>query len=140
MVGTTKYEGKDRERVLSLPELAAIWHALDDIPIDARNMSDYTAIVRLLMLTGQRRGEIGDVQWPEVRDGETFIDEGLTIAGPAIVLPPERTKNERKHIVPLSKAAQTILLTRPRGPDDGFVLRRKSSVKAFGWMCVKHAR
>jgi integrase len=129
VVGTIRHEEKPRERVLSLPELTAIWYALDDIPIDVRrNMTDFTDIIRLLMLTGQRRSEIGDLRWREVRD-ENFIEDGVVITGPAIVLPKERTKNGRKHIVPLSKAAQTILQTRSRGPDEGFVLlRRKSNV------------
>ena len=130
--GTKKYELEDRSRVLSMAELVAIWHTVGDMPIDVRNISDYAAIIRLLMLTGCRRMEIGGLRWGEVRDGETFIDDGLTIAGPSIVLPPERVKNGCKHIVPLSKPAH-ILLTRPRGPDDGFVLRRKSKVTEVAW-------
>jgi integrase len=131
VVGTIKHPVKDRERVLSLPELAAIWHTLDDIdgiPINAK--SNYTAIVRLLMLTGQRRSEIGHLRWSEVHDEKSFIDEELVMTGPAIVLPGERTKNGCKHIVPLSKPAQTILLSRPRGSDDGFVLRRDRATKS----------
>ena len=124
--GTEKHKGKARDRVLSLPELTAIWHAV--------NTADYTAIIRLLMLTGCRRMEIGGLRWGEVRDGETFIDEGLTIAGPAIVLPPERVKNGCKHIVPLSKPAQTILLTHPHRPDDDFVFRQ---IAAGNWDLVK---
>jgi integrase len=136
VLGTKKHEGKDRERVLSLPELTAIWYALDDIPSSVHNMTDYTAIVRLLMLTGQRRSEIGNLRRREVRD-EDFIEDGAVITGPAIVLPPERTKNGRKHIVPLSKPAQTILLTRPRGPDDRFVLRRSKSTVSSWWLRKK---
>ena len=94
-------------------------------------MTDYTAIIRLLMLTGQRRSEIGELRWREVRAEENFIDDGLTIAGPAIVLPKERAKNNHKHIVPLSKAAQAILLTRPRGPDDDLVFRRRINDRAL---------
>jgi integrase len=118
VVGTIKHEEKARKRVLSVPELVAIWHALDDITNNYIRI-DYAGIVRVLMLTGQRRLEIGELRFCEIRDEETFIDEGLPITGPAIVLPPERTKNGCKHIVPLSKPAQTILLTYPRGSDFG---------------------
>jgi integrase len=43
--------GKSRERVLSFDELKAIWTATD-------GETDYGRIVRLLMLTGERREEI----------------------------------------------------------------------------------
>ena len=50
--GTNKVErNKSRERVLSDAELAAIWKAAPD--------NDYGRIVKLLMLTAQRREEIG---------------------------------------------------------------------------------
>jgi integrase len=133
VVGTIKHAHKPRARVLSLPELTAIWYALDDIPISVHSVTDFTAIIRLLMLTGQRRNEIANLRSREIRD-ENFIEDGAAITGPAIVLPPERTKNGRKHIVPLSKPAQTILLTRPRGSDDGFVLRRsKNNIGRGSW-------
>jgi integrase len=122
VVGINKHKEKPRERVLSLPELIAIWHTVDDI----HTITDLSAQIRLLMLTGQRRGEIGDLRWREVRD-ENFIENGAVITGPAIVLPPERTKNGRKHIVPLSKPVQTILFARLRGGDDEYVFRRKNN-------------
>ena len=54
VIGTNKAdEGAPRDRVLTDAELAAIWKAAPD--------SDYGRIVRLLMLTGQRRDEIGSV-------------------------------------------------------------------------------
>ena len=84
--------------------------------------TDYAAIIRLLMLTGQRRGEIGDLRCECARK---LHDDG-DHCWPAIVLPAERTKNGGKHIVPLSKPAQTILLARLRGADDEFVFRRKN--------------
>ena len=52
--------------------------------------------MRLLLLTGQRRNEIADLRWAEIEDG-------------AIVLPKERTKNSREHVVPLSPQALAVL-------------------------------
>jgi integrase len=92
VIGTNKhFDGaKSRDRVLTDRELAVIWKALPD--------SDYGAIVRLLILTGQRREEIGALRWSEVDFKERLI-----------ALPPARTKNNRPHDVPLSQAAVAIL-------------------------------
>lgn len=88
----TASEAKSRDRVLSDAELAAIWNASPD--------TDYGRIVKLLMLTAQRRDEIGCLSWSEI-DGE-----GATAL---IALPAERTKNSRPHDVPLSAAALDVL-------------------------------
>jgi integrase len=128
VVGVVHYAKSKRDRVLSMPELVAIWNAADDIPVTVCSMADFTNVIRVMMLTGQRKSEIANLPWREVREEETFIDDGVTITGPALVLPPERTKNGLKHIVPLSKPAQAIVLRRPRGADDEFVLRRKSLI------------
>jgi integrase len=89
---TSKREEKSRERVLTDAELKKIWKAcLDD---------DYGAVLKLLMLTGQRANEIAELRWDEVHDEQ-------------IVLPSERTKNGRSHIIPLSEPAKTILAEFP---------------------------
>jgi integrase len=95
VIGTGKAAESQRDRVLSDAELSAIWQACRD--------DDYGRIVRLLVLTGQRREEIGWLQWTEID-----FARGL------IVLPPERTKNHRLHEVPLSPAARAILEHQPR--------------------------
>jgi integrase len=48
-----------RERVLDDRELAALWAATED-------RSDYSRIVRLLLLTGARREEVAALRWPEL--------------------------------------------------------------------------
>ena len=93
VTGTNRNEEKTRDRVLSPPELRLIWNALDD--------DHHGAILRLLMLTGQRAGEIAGLRWSEVQEA-------------AIVLPAERTKNGRQHTIPLSEAARAIIEARPR--------------------------
>ena len=92
---TNKAEEKARERVLSDEELRAIWLAAGD--------DQFGTIVKLLMLTGARRSEIGGLTWGEVSP---------TL--PLITLPPTRTKNGREHFVPLSEPALAILRTQPR--------------------------
>src|SRR5262249_26045148 len=90
-------------------------------------MTDYSNMVHLMMLTGQRRVEISELEWREIRTEEIFIDEGLPVAGPAIVLSSERVKNGRRHIVPLSKPAQAILFSRRRDPDQDLVFPRRDA-------------
>src|SRR6185369_13381673 len=58
---TVRHPERARERVLSDAELKAIWAATDD-------NGDYSRIVRLCLLTGCRREEIGGLRWEEVKE------------------------------------------------------------------------
>jgi integrase len=99
VAGTAKAEESGtRERVLSEAELGALWTALED--------DQFGDIVRLLILTAQRREEIGSLRWSEVD-----FDRGL------IALPPARTKNKRLHEIPISPLARSILKRQPRRRD-----------------------
>ena len=122
VVGVNKPpEPKARSRVLSDAELAAIWAACGD--------DDFGRIVRLLMLTGQRRDEIGGLMWPEVD-----LDKNV------ILLPGSRTKNARAHIVPLASTALEILKAVPRrARQDGasdYVFGEGQDGYS-GWSCAK---
>jgi integrase len=76
--------------VLTEAELVEVWNAcLDD---------DHGRIVRLLILTGQRRAEMGNLDWSELKLEKRQIE-----------LPERRTKNSRAHVVPLSDEALSIL-------------------------------
>ena len=72
-----------------------VWKACGD--------DDHGHIVKLLILTGQRRSEIGDLAWSEIDFAKRQIE-----------LPEHRTKNGRPHIVPLSDEALAILKRLPR--------------------------
>jgi integrase len=85
---TNRREEKARDRVLSDAELRTVWHSVED--------DDFGYIVKLLMLTGQRKSEIAGLRWDEIN-------------GEQIVLPSERTKNGRAHVVPLSETVRAIL-------------------------------
>ena len=92
VVGTNKPQTPtSRERVLSNTEIAAIWNATGA-------GSDYARIIRLLLLTGARREEIGGLRWSEVD-----LDRAT------ITLPKERTKNGHAHIITLIGPALEIL-------------------------------
>lgn len=88
-------EGHSRDRVLSEDELRSIWKALGD--------DEFSDICRLLILTAQRRTEVGGLRWSEID-----LDRGL------ISIPPERSKNNRLHQLPMSSQVRAILERRPR--------------------------
>jgi integrase len=81
-----------RERVLSDAEIAEIWRAADEAA------SPYGTIIRLLILTGQRRGEVAGMTWDEVSDDLTT----WSLSG-------QRTKNGTANTVPLSAPARDLL-------------------------------
>jgi integrase len=81
-----------RERVLGDAEIAEIWRAAGEAALP------YGTIIRLLILTGQRRGEVAGLTWGE-------ISEDLT----TWTVPGERTKNGVVHTVPLSALVRDLL-------------------------------
>jgi integrase len=114
VTGTGKAdEVGSRERVLAPEELRKLWHALGDGRFDE--------IVRLLLLTGARRNEIGHLQWSEV-----------DLVRKLIVLPPERTKNGRPFELPLSAQATAVLAHLPRRNSSDFLFSDKSGFKDWG--------
>lgn len=99
---TNKEREGSRERVLTDAELGRIWAALP--------ASDFGSIVKLLMLTGQRRDEIAGLRWSEI-----------DLATKQINLPASRTKNARPHVVPLSAPALSIIKAIPQTSGCDFV-------------------
>jgi len=91
---------KSRERVLSDGELALIWRC-------TAGGSDHDRIVRLLMLTGSRREEIGAMRWSEI----TANQNGTTMW----LLPPDRAKNGLPHQLTLPE--MVVGLLPPRRPE-----------------------
>jgi integrase len=86
-----------RERVLNDAELHAFWRGCD------RLNWPFGPLLQLLALTAQRKGEIGELRWDEINEGEQAIE----LAG-------ERYKTGRGHVVPLSDAALAIIAGLPR--------------------------
>jgi integrase len=109
---------KARARVLDDNEIAALWHACDQVS------PPFGAIVRLLLLTGCRLNEIARLRWSELVDG-------------AIWLPPERTKNHRPHIVPLCALAQRVIEGVQRFPDSALLFTNTGTTSVSGWSKTK---
>jgi integrase len=110
VAGASRAPEQSRARVLSDSELEIIWSALGS--------DDYSAIIRLLILTGCRRDEVGSLCWSEVTEDQ-------------ITLPPRRTKNNREHRIPITVAVRAILDGRKR--DGTFVFGRHPAKPFSGW-------
>lgn len=100
-----KTREKPRERTLSEAELVSLWN-LCGSPGDLGR--DFT---HLLILTGQRRDEVRNMQWSELN-----LETGLW------TIPPERYKTGRTQVVPLSSAVLLILQRRQQQGTSGYVL------------------
>lgn len=86
-----------RDRVLTDDELHALWRA-------TQREGSFERIVRMLLLTGQRREEVGALTWNEISaDCSRWT------------IPAERTKNGAVHVVPLSEPMRAIIGKRSNG-------------------------
>jgi len=86
-----------RDRVLKDSELATFWKAAE------AERPEFAAPLKLLLLTGARLNEVVEMRRSEIsEDRQTWI------------IPGNRTKNHREHVVPLPPLARDLL-----GNDDG---------------------
>jgi integrase len=118
VVNTNRREEKTRDRVLSDAELRTVWRALED--------DDYGMVVKLLMLTGQRAGEIAGLEWAEVNFKQVLIS-----------LPGERTKNGRPHNIPMSATVNSLLQSRDEA--DRHLIFGQGEGPFSGWSKAKTA-
>jgi integrase len=110
-----------RSRTLKPAELREIWLALDHEDV----AEDYRRVLRLLILTGQRRDEVGKLPWREVNLAERRLELRGT-----------RTKNHRDHLVPLSALALAQLPAEPDRTDPTartMVFGRRAHTGFSGW-------
>jgi integrase len=104
-----------RDRILTNEELKRVWNASGD--------DTFGKIVKLLILTGQRRGEITQLT------GEMIGDNTIT-------LPSWLAKNSRQHTFPLGKLAMEIL--NPPWPADAYFFPALGKTTPFcGWSKCK---
>jgi integrase len=118
VVGTNKATDEvSRDRVLSNEELRLVWTQAGD--------GDYGAIVRLLILTGQRREEVAGLLRRELTDNLWTIGA-------------DRTKNGLPHEVPLSSEAEGILSAIARRDERELVFGSREGPFS-GWSNAKAA-
>jgi integrase len=110
-----------RDRVLSDDELARVWRSAESMAYP------FGPAIRLLIVTGARREEVGAMRWSEV----DLVEKVWTLPG-------DRAKNGVEHVIPLSGAALSILESMPRiGRRDGFVFTTTGKTAISGWSRAK---
>jgi integrase len=96
IIGTNRPKtAPPRSRVLTDQEIVSVWNGA--------GADDFGRVVRLLILTAQRRTEVGGMSWRE-----------LDLERGAWTIPSGRTKNGREHTLPLPPLALDIIAGIPR--------------------------
>jgi integrase len=88
---------RPRDRVLSDDELCWLWGACELVG------APFGPLIKLLVLTGQRRDEVASLEWSE-----------LDLKRRLWTMPREKAKNNRAHEIQLSDAAIEVLQSIPR--------------------------
>jgi integrase len=104
---------KRKARALSDAEVIAVWNA-------AESRGSFGNVIRLLLLTGARRGEIAKL----TRD---------RIMPDRLVLPALHTKSGEKHEVPLTELMRTIIAAQPATTSSLVFASEKSGGVISGW-------
>lgn len=100
----------ERDRVLTDVVLAAVWKGCDALADPWRSM------IRMLILTRQRRSEVSGVSWEEV-----------DLATATWTIRRERVKMDRAHVVRLAPPVVAILRALGRSHQSGFVSARTTA-------------
>ncbi len=95
-----------------------VYRAAEDYP--------FGTIVRLLILTGQRRGEISNLRWEYVNEAERII-----------TFPASLTKNNRQHTFPYGELVQGVLERIPRLGEYLWPARGNPEAAFSGWSNCK---
>lgn len=109
-----RFNIRPRSRVLSDEELKTVWLRANEVG------GSFGTIVKALMLTGQRRGEIAALRrkW---------------ITADALAFPASITKNKREHRIPMGKRMKKIIDGIPGDTDLLFPAKGKPELPFNGW-------
>lgn len=92
-----------RDRVPTAAEIGMLWRTIDATPRLSRSMK---LIVKLAILTGQRRGEVAGARVDELKDDTWTIAADAVKAGRIVT--EGRMKNGRQQVVYLSRQAKAL--------------------------------
>jgi integrase len=109
-----------RDRVLTDAEVGLIWRAT------AALGWPFGPLVRLLLLTAQRRDEVAGMRWSELSPDRAVW-----------TIPKERTKNGRAHVVHLAPEARAVLAGVPRFRDTDLVFSTTGASPVSGFSRAK---
>jgi len=113
----------ERDRALSEDEIRLLWPALDTAPME----TNARRILRLMLVTGQRKAEVMGIH-----EREIDYDKRLW------TLPAERAKNGREHLMPLSSLALEIL-TESAPNEAGYLFPSSFTGKPYRGQSIDHA-
>jgi integrase len=98
---------RSRDRALSIPELRTLWSALDQATETRKGIAKTSALsiitattIKILILTGARRGEVAGMRWDE-----------LNLEAGTWTLPSNCTKNRKQYIIYLGELALALIKT-----------------------------
>ncbi|HEX4045965.1 MAG TPA: integrase arm-type DNA-binding domain-containing protein, partial [Gammaproteobacteria bacterium] len=96
---------RSRDRALSLPELRTLWSALDHATEARKGIAKTSSLsiitataIRILILTGARRGEVAGMRWDE-----------LNLETNTWTLTADRTKNRKQHVIYLGEFSRILV-------------------------------
>lgn len=105
-----------RERFLEPSEISDVWNGIKRLGYP------FGPMLQILLLTGQRRDEVAGMRWSEIS-----FDEN----NPIWEIPSERTKNKKRHLVPLVPDVLKILVACPRESEFVFTTTGRTPVSGF---------
>lgn len=116
----TKPKERARDRKLDENEIRQLWGACEHVN------EAFRAIIKTLLLTGQRRDEIARMQWDWIK-------------GDALEIPAAFYKTKKPHLVPLTPAVCGILAALPRYDKSPYVFTTNGKTPFSGFSKAKTA-
>ena len=111
-----RLEDENKGKALSDAEIVALWNGVGVIGV----LGAFGGLVRLGLLTGMRRNELGKLRWSDVHDDR-------------IVLMPSETKTGAKHEIPLTVLMRNVLAAQPRTTSDLVFPSWRTGAPMRGW-------
>jgi integrase len=111
-----RLDDKSKGKALSDPEIVALWNGIGAIGM----IGGFGGLVRLGLLTGMRRNELGGLRWSDVRDDR-------------IVLAPHATKTGAKHEIPLTVLMRNVLGAQMRTSSELIFPSWRTGGRMSGW-------
>jgi integrase len=127
--GVHRPEGPEaRDRVLTADEMRWLWRACEsvDAPLAPGAPRPFGPLLKVLLLTGQRRNEVAGMTRDELSD------DGATWN-----IPRSRTKNGRAHVVPLPPLVRNLIDSVKAKPDSNLVFTTTGRTPVSGWSRAK---
>ncbi|MEE9295973.1 MAG: tyrosine-type recombinase/integrase [Phycisphaerae bacterium] len=109
----TDAKERERKRILSDEELKAVWEECGD-------MGTFGSLVKVALLTAQRRGKVVTMKWDDVVDGEWHI-------------PSEPREKSHAGTLKLPQTVLGIIETRPRVAENPYVFPGRGKKHLNAW-------